>query len=65
MASITISDLSSMGADLFQDSESFLNDLTDHEMVNLFGGWNKLLWTAYCNNNDGGGEFLYSVYQWG
>lgn len=65
MASITISDLSSIGADLFQDSESFLNDLTDHEMVNLFGGWNEFLWTAYCNDDKGGGKVLYSVYQWG
>ena len=40
MANINISDLSPAGADLFLDSESYLNDLTEGEMVNtLGGGW--------------------------
>jgi hypothetical protein len=38
MASISISELRPSGAELFQDSESFLNDLTDLESVQFFGG---------------------------
>ena len=38
MANIDISDLSPAGADLFLDSESYLNDLTEGEMRNLAGG---------------------------
>jgi len=38
MASITISDLRPAGADLFQDSESFLHELTEQEVGNLLGG---------------------------
>jgi len=38
MASISISELRPSGADMFQDSESFLNDLTDVESVQVFGG---------------------------
>lgn len=38
MASISISELRPSGAELFQDSESFLNDLTDVESVQVFGG---------------------------
>jgi hypothetical protein len=38
MASISLSELRPSGADLFQDSESFLNDLTDVESVQVFGG---------------------------
>ncbi|MBC1236968.1 hypothetical protein VF14_33345 [Nostoc linckia z18] len=32
MATIKIHDLSPAGSDLFQDSESFLNELTDEEL---------------------------------
>ena len=40
MANINISDLRPAGADLFLDSESYLNDLTEGEMANtLGGGW--------------------------
>jgi hypothetical protein len=39
MANINISDLSPAGADLFLDSESYLNDLTEGETVNTLGGW--------------------------
>ncbi|WP_196797185.1 hypothetical protein [Trichodesmium erythraeum] len=45
MANINISDLSPAGADLFLDSESYLNDLTEGEMTNTLGGsrwWNRL-----------------------
>ena len=39
MGNINISDLRPAGADLFLDSESYLNDLTEGEMVNTLGGW--------------------------
>ena len=38
MANINISDLRPAGADLFLDSESYLNDLTEGEMINTLGG---------------------------
>jgi hypothetical protein len=38
MANIDISDLRPAGADLFLDSESYLNDLTEGEMTNILGG---------------------------
>lgn len=41
MASITISDLRPAGSELFQDSESFLNELTDREMLGIAGGAKK------------------------
>ena len=49
MANINISDLCPAGADLFLDSESYLNDLTEVEMTNTLGGWGfEILWTAVC-----------------
>ncbi len=44
MANINISDLRPAGADLFLDSESYLNDLTEGEMMNTLGGYG-------CNSN--------------
>ena len=46
MANIDISDLRPAGADLFLDSESYLNDLTEGEMI-VQGrrGWISLAWT--------------------
>ncbi len=38
MANINISDLRPAGADLFLDSESYLNDVTEGEMTNILGG---------------------------
>jgi hypothetical protein len=38
MASIEISNLHPIGSELFQDSESFLNELTDQEMWSVEGG---------------------------
>jgi hypothetical protein len=38
MATIKISDLRPAGADLFQDSESFLNELTHQEIGDVKGG---------------------------
>ena len=50
MANIVISELRSAGSELFQDSESYLTDLNEQEMMNtLGGGWGfKILWTAIC-----------------
>ena len=39
MANINISDLRPAGADLFLDSESYLNDLTEGEMTNTLDFW--------------------------
>jgi hypothetical protein len=57
MASITISDVRPVGADLFLDSESFLHQLTDQEIGDVFGGGIApekadggivLLWSGIC-----------------
>ena len=49
MATIAISDLNTPGLDLFQDSESFLNELTEDELNMTRGGWwVKILWSAIC-----------------
>ena len=42
MGNINISDLGSAGADLFLDSESYLNDLTEGEMTNTLGAFCSL-----------------------
>jgi hypothetical protein len=39
MRVITISNLSPVGLELFQDSETFLHDLTQEEVVKLTGGF--------------------------
>jgi hypothetical protein len=39
MASITLSELNLSGAELFQDSESFLNDMSDVENLSVQGGY--------------------------
>lgn len=38
MANITISELRPAGSELFQDSESFLNELGEREMGSVIGG---------------------------
>ena len=38
MATIKISELRPAGSELLQDSESFLNELSDHELENVVGG---------------------------
>ena len=50
MANIVISELRPAGSELFQDSESFLYDLNEQEMMNTLGGkWKvTILWTAIC-----------------
>ena len=55
MANINISDLCPAGADLFLDSESYLNDLTEGEMTNTLGGraldhhWWSRWWSCRCS----------------
>ena len=52
MANIAISNLRPTGANLFQDSESFLNDLTEQEIADVSGGWFiAILWSALCFSN--------------
>ena len=49
MGNINISDLRPAGADLFLDSESYLNDLTEGEMTNTLGG--KKDWSImFCDS---------------
>lgn len=52
MANIAISNLRPIGANLFQDSESFLNELTEQEIADVLGGWHiEILWSAICFGN--------------
>ena len=51
MGNIDISDLGSAGADLFLDSESYLNDLTEGEMLIFGGRWCVSFW---CCSGGGG-----------
>jgi hypothetical protein len=44
MASIKISDLRPSGLDLFGDSESFLNDLSDNDLATINGGKAQSWW---------------------
>ena len=48
MASITISDLRPAGTDLFQDSESFLHELTEQEVGDVLGGSRPFWFTFIC-----------------
>ncbi|MBD2532707.1 hypothetical protein H6G97_25240 [Nostoc flagelliforme FACHB-838] len=51
MANIAISDLRPTGANLFQDSESFLNELTEQEIADVLGGGKiavEILWSGIC-----------------
>ncbi|MDT9198166.1 hypothetical protein H4N54_25205 [Limnospira fusiformis KN01] len=52
MANITISDLHPAGADLFSDSESYLYDLSESEMLGTLVGGSKrgfvIAWTLVC-----------------
>ncbi|MGI2904379.1 hypothetical protein [Tolypothrix sp. VBCCA 56010] len=38
MANIAISDLRPTGANLFQDSESFMHELTEQDIADVLGG---------------------------
>jgi hypothetical protein len=55
MASITLSELRPVGSELFQDSESYLNELGDREVNSVVGGffdyqYNSQLTTYQINN---------------
>jgi bacteriocin-like protein len=39
MANIEINDLKPAGAELFSDSEGFMNELSDSELANINGGY--------------------------
>jgi hypothetical protein len=41
MASIALSQLNTTGSELFQDSESFLNDLNNVDSITIYGGGNE------------------------
>ncbi|MBD2505880.1 MULTISPECIES: hypothetical protein [unclassified Nostoc] len=42
MASIALSQLNTTGSELFQDSESFLNDLNNVDSITVYGGGNDI-----------------------
>lgn len=46
MANISVYDLRPAGADLFDGSESYLQELSDVELSETNGGTSPLLWTA-------------------
>jgi hypothetical protein len=50
MANITVSDLRPDGCDLFADSESFMQELTEQEIGGVLGGGKGvvILWTSFC-----------------
>jgi hypothetical protein len=56
MATITISDLRPAGADLFSDSESYLTDLNDQDMMELLGGRNWYVGFSYKEFDDKNGK---------
>lgn len=39
MANIKINDIKPAGAELFTDSEGFLNEINEHELNNVLGGF--------------------------
>ncbi|MBD2292468.1 hypothetical protein H6G06_02965 [Anabaena sphaerica FACHB-251] len=41
MASIKLSELQATGSELFQDSESFLNEMSDANSISVYGGYNS------------------------
>ncbi|MBE9238103.1 hypothetical protein IQ227_19250 [Anabaena aphanizomenioides LEGE 00250] len=41
MASIKLSELQVAGSELFQDSESFLNEMSDVNSISVYGGYNS------------------------
>lgn len=61
MATIQISNLSATGAELFGDSESYLNELTNEEM-NLTGGFFS---SVYCKFGGALAKLASQAYQVG
>lgn len=51
MASIKVTELRPAGSELFQDSESFLNELSDSQIDHVVGG----------SRRRGGGNFLFTI----
>jgi hypothetical protein len=49
MASIKISDLRPSGLDLFGDSESFLDDLSDNDLATITGASWRDFWKGFCD----------------
>ncbi|MBD2292467.1 hypothetical protein H6G06_02960 [Anabaena sphaerica FACHB-251] len=41
MASIKLSELQATGSELFQDSESFLNEMSDANSLSVYGGYDS------------------------
>jgi hypothetical protein len=58
MANLRISDLYSLGSELFWDSESFLNDLDDREEICTIGGIQQYNFQVSANMNGVGGNGL-------
>ena len=56
MATITISNLSPIGSELFNDSENYLHDLTDDELNETHGGISPTVSSYFCI-----GAIAYSV----
>ncbi|MGK7899244.1 MAG: hypothetical protein AB4372_37915 [Xenococcus sp. (in: cyanobacteria)] len=60
MAKIKIYELRPAGSELLQDSESFLNELSDHDLENVVGGnnINSAVFSQFSNSvaskNEGG-----------
>ncbi len=49
MANIVISELRPAGSELFMDSESYLTDLNEQEMMNTLGGFKLVIFqTSFC-----------------
>ena len=52
MANITILDIKPAGVELFADSESYLIDLSEHELE-VYGG---MVWSYWINQRSGFGD---------
>lgn len=49
MAAIQINDLRPVGSELFNDSESFLQELSQDDIATVLGGFElELIWTGIC-----------------
>ena len=57
MSTIKISELHPAGYDLFQDSESFLNELTERQLKSVVGGSPVLLVPAGAQEVEAGSIF--------
>jgi bacteriocin-like protein len=50
MANIEINELKPAGAELFSDSEGFMNELSDSELDNINGGRFTATWAQNCGS---------------